>query len=1005
MASIGRDGTEVLPRAIKKSPGARSILADLVRSDDDEDQGLQQAIKDSLGARNPTVLTQINDPAAQDEEAQSPKRRANIEDRIAEMTLQPALELPLVYDSEGDTWIFIDPPPRQPEQDEMDYARYIKRSESPMLVRKEDLLKHSSPDSTVDFDFETLFGPSAQFRITRRRKLTAKLRDSPNIKYVIDLTPPAEGDDAVYLTTELCCSEGVRLWYQAREIWNVSNILVGGNEEYTSVERANSASSYRTQEVCPSAKSPTTIEKSNGKSIGTDGTLLPLRYANILMPLEYSPVRHRSAIERVIAALVGVDPKLDSAPKVWTTFAVAKYLGIKDSPVTDYIIRWLRAYPNSFFLEVCPEVSLRIADGLENHDLARDTFAILVGEEALDSLVRARLPNDNDQYSVFGRRKEDLPEKIYSRIEYASKSFLERINNDFHDFVGEEMQWVDNLPEVRRLSSNAQPDLQGIIVELKALLKAYVRGTIYKLLCVNYDYVPPAEFHCPGGDGLIQRWNRAEVWMRLSVSERILSRTFWHALLSFGIFEGSSNFDISKGWNMDWSNVQSSPEEKRQIRLGTYYKVSMRDLNQCIRRGNTLDVLTQETQTQTATLPDRTRPQAYAVPIGHFAPPTEPYRSCADLQDGQSVPLKTLSDKTDPRLRPPDYSGIRQFPSSIAPRNFQFDFDPTVTAKNRPISPGAAHVEWPFGAPRSPSWADDESEDESGTTGQRASSEQRNVDFLSQSQPVDGRSTPPFFIQPQEDAETWVNKESKKQKTGPAQAMTGFFVLHEFFWQARASIEATARRKLQYADRLMREEPHDIGITNTLVCLQESEWKYLPLWAGGYDDGTGGVFNDQIPAADLGFSTPGPDVHTGTTPANSLRTPSEFSMVDSNFGDDTVNTSMANNRSFSGALHRKRVYAADSMDSASSEDFDMITAEEDPEEENARRKTEAQEQIEAADDKAAREAWRVEESHSRMTDENYADLFNDDEDDDTDRAEDGDSMMDESDEDEETVMV
>lgn len=127
---------------------------------------------------------------------------------------------------------------------------------------------------------------------------------------------------------------------------------------------------------------------------------------------------------------------------MWTTFAVAKYLGIIDSPVTDYIVRWLHAYPNSFFLEVCPETSLRIADGLESHDLARDTFAILVGEEALDSLVRARLLDSNHRRSVYGRRKEDLPEKIYSRIEYASKRFLERISTDFRDFAGKEMLWV-----------------------------------------------------------------------------------------------------------------------------------------------------------------------------------------------------------------------------------------------------------------------------------------------------------------------------------------------------------------------------------------------------------------------------------------------------------------------------------------------------------------------------------------------------------------------------------
>ena len=64
---------------------------------------------------------------------------------------------------------------------------------------------------------------------------------------------------------------------------------------------------------------------------------------------EYSPLRHRAALERLLAVAAGADPKFDSAPKIWTTFAVAKHLGVIHSPLTDYIITWLRTYPNSMF--------------------------------------------------------------------------------------------------------------------------------------------------------------------------------------------------------------------------------------------------------------------------------------------------------------------------------------------------------------------------------------------------------------------------------------------------------------------------------------------------------------------------------------------------------------------------------------------------------------------------------------------------------------------------------
>ena len=57
-----------------------------------------------------------------------------------------------------------------------------------------------------------------------------------------------------------------------------------------------------------------------------------------------------------------------------------------------------------------------------------------------------------------------------------------------------------------------------------------------------------------------------------------------------------------------------------------------------------------------------------------------------------------------------------------------------------------------------------------------------------------------------------------------------------------------------------------LGGTEALTCLSEKEYRFLPLWADGNDDETGGVFSDQdIPIAWTGgFSTPGPAVHTGS---------------------------------------------------------------------------------------------------------------------------------------------
>jgi hypothetical protein len=50
-----------------------------------------------------------------------------------------------------------------------------------------------------------------------------------------------------------------------------------------------------------------------------------------------------------------------------------------------------------------------------------------------------------------------------------------------------------------------------------------------------------------------------------------------------------------------------------------------------------------------------------------------------------------------------------------------------------------------------------------------------------------------------------------------------------------------------------------------LLTLNDNELKYLPLWCGGCDDGTGGVFEEPIPETSMGANGPGPGYHTGHT--------------------------------------------------------------------------------------------------------------------------------------------
>ena len=156
-------------------------------SQDYEQLDMQQATPDPLRVRDSNQGTPYTDQIVEetDPPVQTCRNRVSIEDRISDMTMQAAIELPIVHDSQGDTLIFIDAPQKQPEQDEFEYKRYIKRYENPLRMQKDTLTKYSP-------GLAKLFGPTQQYRVIRRRKLANKLPN--NVRYVLDLTPPSEGE-------------------------------------------------------------------------------------------------------------------------------------------------------------------------------------------------------------------------------------------------------------------------------------------------------------------------------------------------------------------------------------------------------------------------------------------------------------------------------------------------------------------------------------------------------------------------------------------------------------------------------------------------------------------------------------------------------------------------------------------------------------------------------------------------------------------------------------------
>lgn len=113
------------------------------------------------------------------------------------------------------------------------------------------------------------------------------------------------------------------------------------------------------------------------------------------------------------------------------------------------------------------------------------------------------------------------------------------------------------------------------------------------------------------------------------------------------------------------------------------------------------------------------------------------------------------------------------------------------------------------------------------------------------------------------------------QPDGDQFVSEGYFSLSTFVIEVQQYISAFAREMIAPGRPVMSYD-----LTDTLTLLTENEYRFLPLWAGGCDDGSGGVYADQIPLAETdGFSAPGPSIHTGSAAPSTA--PSVMSVLES----------------------------------------------------------------------------------------------------------------------------
>ncbi|KAK7403123.1 hypothetical protein QQX98_011113 [Neonectria punicea] len=363
----------------------------------------------------------------------------------------------------GDTLVFIDfPNPSKASRNKADCNGIAYKSQE-FRVHSENLLE------TKSSKFIEMLGPTYQFRVLRRRKLVNKL--PTGVKYVLDLTPPSEGDELVFQMTELSLTPGIIKWWSSSMLHDVDSCLVCGHDDICTCDRLVH-SSFK-PEIPQEQGSPTT-ESSSSETTTSDITEKsgaaagPLWSPDLILQMkarrendlyttpdfrripDYCPYRHRNGIIRLLMMIEHRTVTFDSAPRVWTLVKLSQIFDCC-SIVRDRAAQWIMHGPNTRFIEVLPEEALQIAFALELPAVAQCAFRILVNELALMETDDNALYKKTTQVTVFGRKEGDLPDELRNLVQHAARALIERITELVANFQNADMFDYWNIPEWNRL--------------------------------------------------------------------------------------------------------------------------------------------------------------------------------------------------------------------------------------------------------------------------------------------------------------------------------------------------------------------------------------------------------------------------------------------------------------------------------------------------------------------------------------------------------------------------
>ncbi|KAJ8129347.1 hypothetical protein O1611_g4287 [Lasiodiplodia mahajangana] len=282
--------------------------------------------------------------------------------------------------------------------------------------------------------FAEKLSPEAQAQA--RRRLDRDGKSHVNTRYVLNLTPPEEGDVLASQVVQMSLSDGVRNWWQSHYILHISEYLVSGHDD-----------------LCPQhIEAILTEHKIEERYNGRDDDTMSiggLECPPFRQIADYCPVRHRAAILRLLMAIPHGELVLNSAPRVATIAVVAKILDCTKI-VADSVLTWLMAEPNQNFVDINTEDALTIAWALKIPDVIFTTFRILVVEKAIEILGGNRVEIAHKPFSIFGRPRGSVGEEPETYIQHAAQRLAQRAeqvlarlrSDDVHMYLG-----ITNFPE------------------------------------------------------------------------------------------------------------------------------------------------------------------------------------------------------------------------------------------------------------------------------------------------------------------------------------------------------------------------------------------------------------------------------------------------------------------------------------------------------------------------------------------------------------------------------